>query len=275
MQTRAFVQSLAAIALWGTLAYLALQLSRMPPFLLVGTALGIGGLCSVHKISQWRIPFGTLLLGVYGVFGFHFCLFLALRHAPPVEANLINYLWPLLIVVLAPLFLPECGLRIRHIIAALLGFSGALLIVTGGDFHFRSEYAVGYGLAGASAFIWASYSLMTKRMPPFPNAAIGLFCIFAGALSLLMHFALEARYVFAARDLPLLFLLGIGPMGTAFFLWDAALKNGDPRVIGSLAYLTPMLSTLVLVLTGSGSFTTITGLAMLLIVSGAVAGSVR
>jgi drug/metabolite transporter (DMT)-like permease len=48
----------------------------------------------------------TLLLGVYGLFGYHFLLFLALRSAPPLEANLVNYLWPLLIVVLAPVLLP-------------------------------------------------------------------------------------------------------------------------------------------------------------------------
>jgi hypothetical protein len=60
------------------------------------------------------------LLGVAGLFGFHFLLFLALRLAPPVEANLVNYLWPLLIVVLTPLILPGWRLTPRHVTAALL-----------------------------------------------------------------------------------------------------------------------------------------------------------
>jgi drug/metabolite transporter (DMT)-like permease len=274
MRTKAYIQSLLAILLWSTLAYLGLQLSRMPPFLLVGCALVIGALCGIHKIAQWRVPYRTLVLGVYGVFGFHFCLFLALRYAPPVEANLINYLWPLLIVVLSPAFLANYQLRARHIFAASLGFLGAVLIVTGGNFSFDSRYLPGYGLAVVSAFIWSSYSLMTKRVPPFPNAAVGLFCLSAGVLSLLMHFALEERYTFVLSDGPLLLVLGLGPMGSAFFLWDAALKNGDPRIIGSLAYLTPMLSTLILILTGSGVFTVASGVAMLLIIGGAVIGSV-
>lgn len=268
-----YIQALLAIALWGVLAFLALELSQMPPFLLVGVALTIGGFCSIYKISQWRVSFSTLLLGIYGIFGFHFCLFLALRHAPPIEANLINYLWPLLIVVLAPLFLSGYRLYLHHIIAALLGFTGAVLIVTGGKLNFRSEYMIGYSLAGASAFIWASYSLLTKRVPPFPNAAIGLFCLSAGMLSLIMHWALEAPYTFTTHDFLILFLLGLGPMGSAFFLWDAALKNGDPRIIGSLAYLTPMLSTLILVATGNGKFTWLFGFSMTLIVGGAIIGS--
>lgn len=274
MQSKAIIQSLAAVLLWSMLAYLALQLSRMPPFLLVGSALVIGSLCSINKISQWRVPFTTLLLGVYGLFGFHFCLFLALRYAPPVQANLINYLWPLLIVLLSPVFLSGYALKPRHIAAAGLGFAGAMLIVTGGKFDFRPAYGLGYLLATMSAFIWASYSLMTKRVKPFPNAAIGLFCLVAGALSLLMHFTLERSYALSFHDVPFLLMLGLGPMGAAFFLWDAALKNGDPRMIGSLAYLTPLLSTLMLITTGNGVFTTISAIAMLLIIGGAVLGSV-
>jgi drug/metabolite transporter (DMT)-like permease len=282
MPAKAIVQSLLAILLWSVLAFLALQLSRMPPFLLIGIALCTGALCGVHRISQWRVPIRVLLLGVYGLFGFHFCLFMALRLAPAVEANLINYLWPLLIVVLTPLFLRGYTLKARHIAAACLGLAGAFLIVTGGALRFgRPPYSVafdtralpGYLLAAASAFIWASYSLLTKRVASFANAAIGLFCLFSGVLSLGVHFLFEPRYAFVLRDLPLLAALGVGPMGAAFFLWDAALKNGDPRVIGSFAYLTPLLSTLLLIVTGSGRFTIVSAIAMVLIVGGSVLGS--
>src|SRR5690349_781075 len=95
----------AAIALWATLALLGTYLTKIPPFLLVGVALTIGSGCGLPWVREWKIPLSTLGLGVYGLFGFHFFLFMALRNAPPLEANLINYLWPLLIVVLSPLFL--------------------------------------------------------------------------------------------------------------------------------------------------------------------------
>jgi drug/metabolite transporter (DMT)-like permease len=72
-----------------------------------------------------------------------------------------------------------------------------------------------------------------------------------------------------------LVLLGIGPMGTAFFLWDASLKRGDPRVIGSLSYVTPMLSTLALVAIGGKPFTPLSAVAMALIIAGAVVGSLK
>ena len=84
-------------------------------------------------VAVWRangaFPTSTLLLGVYGLFGFHFLLFVALRTAPPLEANLVNYLWPLLIVVLAPVFLRGVKLRPVHVLAAIAGFAGAALAI--------------------------------------------------------------------------------------------------------------------------------------------------
>ncbi len=271
---RSIVQALGAVLLWSMLAYLSLQLIAVPPFLLLGCTLTVGALCSVKRYREWRVPWYTLLLGVYGLFGSHFSFFLALRYAPPVEASLINYLWPLLIVLMAPLFL---GMRLRphHLIAAALGFSGAFLVVLGDSWQFKAQYWMGYLLAFMAAVCWASYSLLTKRVPPFPNAAIGLFCLVSGILALLIHIFFEPHYTFVLAQLPYLILLGFGSMGAAFFLWDAAIKNGDPRTIGSLAYLTPLLSATILMVSGKGQFTYMTLVAMVMIISGAVIGAHR
>lgn len=270
-----YAQALLAILLWATLAWLGVALSAMPPFLLVGLALLLGAVCGLPFIRQWRVPVSTVLFGIYGLFGFHFFLFMALRFAPPVEANLINYLWPLLIVLLTPLLLSGYRLRTQHVVGAGMGFAGAALIVTGGSWTLSGDYWLGYAFAAASAFIWASYSVLTKRIAPFPTAAIGLFCLLSGLLALGLHTLLEPPYVPSPQEWRLLALLGLGPMGLAFFLWDASLKAGDPRVIGSLAYLTPLLSTLILLIAGSGRMTAAAGVAMVLIVGGAVLGSWR
>jgi drug/metabolite transporter (DMT)-like permease len=272
MQRSALLAALAAIALWGVLAALSLRLRGWPPFLLAGAALAVGSLCSIHRLGAWRVPGRALALGVYGLFGFHFLLFAALRLAPPVEANLVNYLWPLLIVVLAPVMLPGVTLRPRHVVAAVLGFGGAALLVTGGKLGFAGEYALGYTAALGSALVWSTYSLATKRFAALPSATIGLYCAASGALALACHVLFEPRYVPQWAELPWLVALGLGPMGAAFFLWDYALKRGDPRAIGALAYLAPLLSTVVLVAAGEGSLGPLTLVAMGLIVGGAVLG---
>ena len=241
--------ALGAIVLWAGLAMLGVRLAHLPPFWLTGVALLIGSVVALplsrFDFSQFRVPLPTLALGVYGLFGFHFLLFIALRHAPPVQANLVNYLWPLGMVVLAPVFLPGTRLTWRQLLAALLGFGGAALAILGGQ-SFDTGLAWGYLPALGSAFVWASYSLLTQRVAAFPSAAIGLFALVSGLLSLLCHALLEPAAQVSARDWPWLILMGLGPLGGAFFLWDAALKRGDARQIGLLSFLTPLLSTLLL-----------------------------
>ncbi|GAA4427280.1 EamA family transporter [Acidovorax lacteus] len=267
--------ALGAIAMWASLATLGVSLTHVPPFLLTGIALIIGSVPAwpfvLRDPRQWRIPLRTLALGVYGLFAYHFLLFIALRHAPAVEANLVNYLWPLFIVVLAPVVLPGVRLRWAHIAAALLGFAGAALAITSGR-GLSGTLAWGYLPALGAAFIWATYSLGTKRVAAFPTTAIGLFGLVSGLLSLLCHVLLEPAATLQGRDWLLLALLGLGPLGAAFFLWDKALKLGDARQIGILSYATPLASTALLVLTSGRPFSLSIVMATLLIMAAAVLG---
>lgn len=271
--------ALGAIALWALLASLGVSLTHVPAFLLTGLALVIGSIPAWPLYRQWRVGWPVLALGVYGLFGFHFLLFIALRSAPPVQANLVNYLWPLFMVVLAPIFLPGVRLGAGHLVAGAMGFAGAALAILGGGNRQADvgQWHWGYLLALGSAFIWASYSLLTKRASErgwsFPTAAIGLFGLVSGGLSLLCHWVLEPRVTLSTTDWALIAVTGLGPLGAAFFLWDRALKLGDARHIGILSYLTPLASTCLLVLVSGGRFTPSIVLAAALIVGAALLGT--
>ena len=315
--------ALAAIALWASLATLGVSLSHVPPFLLTGISLMVGSLLAwpfvLRDRRQWRVAPRTLGLGVVTLFGYHFFLFIGLRMAPAVEVNLVNYLWPLLIVVLAPLYLPGVKLRGVHIVAALVAFAGAAIAILGGSnvaetipvattAAFAGNVAatavnsagvsavtdaspagggrmssagaaLGYVLALCSAFLWANYSLQTKRMEHkgtgFPTAAIGLFGLVSGALSLACHWLLEPSASLTARDWLLLTAMGLGPLGAAFFLWDKALKLGDARHIGLLSYITPLASTVLLMVMTGRALTWSIALAAAMIIGAAVVGTRR
>jgi drug/metabolite transporter (DMT)-like permease len=269
--------TLGAIFLWASLASLATLLSDIPPFLLTGIGLVIGALVSLPSLrsglTPWKIPLKTLLIGVYGLFGYHFMLFLALQTAPAVEANLVNYLWPLLIVLLSPIFTKSLSLNFRYVLAAISGFAGAVLAITSGGSGFGfSSMEVGYFFALAAAVIWATYSLATTKVPRFPTPAIGLFALASGVLAIGAHFLFEPAASISTADWLLLLVLGVGPLGGAFYLWDAALKIGDPRRIGLLAFLTPLLSTALLVVVSGNSLSWQLLLATGLIVGGALLG---
>ena len=277
---RADLLALGAIVLWASLATLATLLSNIPPLLLTGIGLVIGSLISLplsgFKLSAWKIPVKTLAVGVYGLFGYHLMLFIAIQTAPAVEANLLNYLWPLLIVILAPLFTKSLKLGARHIIAASAGFTGAAIAITSnGQAGLSFDFETGYLFALAAAVIWATYSLTTTKLPAFPTSAIGLFGLVAGLLAIGAHFVLEEPATISASNWWLLILLGLGPLGASFYFWDAALKIGDPRRIGLLAFLTPLLSTALLVLVSGRVLSWQLAIATALIVGGALLGSKR
>lgn len=274
---RADLFTLGAIVLWASLASLATLLSDIPPFLLTGIGLIIGAMVSLPSLrsglTPWKIPLKTLLIGVYGLFGYHFMLFLALQTAPAVEANLVNYLWPLLIVLLSPIFTKSLSLNFRYVLAAISGFAGAVIAITYNGSGFGSvSIEIGYLFALAAAVIWATYSLATTKVPSFPTPAIGLFALVSGVLAIGAHFIFEPAASISTADWLLLLVLGVGPLGGAFYLWDAALKIGDPRRIGLLSFLTPLLSTALLVVISGDSLSWQLLLATGLIVGGALLG---
>lgn len=279
--------ALAAILLWASLATLGVKLRHVPPFLLTGLGLLVGTVValpmSIGKWQAWRVAPITLVIGVLGLFGYHALLFAAFQLAPAIQVNLLNYLWPLLIVVLAPIYLPNLSLRASHIIAAVIGFTGAALVLVDGAMangvaltaSLSGNTLLGYALAAAAAFVWASYSLLGRRVPAYNTVAVGGLCLGAGLLSLVCHFVFEPRTALSLQDWGLIALLGIGPLGGAFFVWDAALKRTDPRTVGLLAFLTPLLSTSMLLVSSGQTPTWLLVLATAMIMGAAIIGTRR
>jgi len=272
-----YAYAILTISLWSLSAYFSAHLVRISPFLLVGISFSLAGLMGIRHLRTWKAPLIVFMIGVGGVFGYQVLYFLAFQHAPAVEVNLINYLWPLFVVLLSPVFLKGYRLRGHHILGAVAGLLGAGVIVTGGALHFNLNSAPGYGYAAVAAVIWASYSLLIKRYQPLPDSLVSGFCLSAGLLALGLFWLSKPPYpqawILTRQEWINVILIGIGPHGIAFVTWNLALKHGDPRVIGSFSYLIPLLSTLILVITGTGRLNAVSWVGMILIVAGILFGS--
>ena len=274
---RATLIGCGAVALWALLALLTTAAGPIPPFQMTAMTFAIAAGLAVAKWlwfgesirGHLALPAPVWALGVFGLFGFHALFFTALKLAPPVEANLVNYLWPLLIVVFAALLLGE-RLRWWHVAGALLGLAGAVMLVGGGAQGFEPRHAAGYAAALGSAITWAAYSVLSRRFGTVPTDAVGGFCAATAGLALLLHLATEVTVWPQGGQWLAIAALGVGPVGAAFFLWDFGVKRGDIRALGALSYLTPLFSTVLLIAFGRAAAGWPVALACTLIVGGAV-----
>lgn len=270
-----------AIAMWALLALMTDASGKVPPFQLtamtftVGASLGlVSWIWRPGAARHLRQPWQVWMLGVVGLFGYHFLYFTALRHAPAVEASLIAYLWPLLIVVGSAL-MPGERLAWYHVVGALLGLGGTALIITkGGGFGFEARYGFGYAMAALCAVTWSAYSLLSRRFASVPTDAVTGFCITTAILSLICHLLLE-QTVWPQTTTQWLAVAGLGlmPVGAAFYAWDFGVKRGNIQVLGAASYAAPLLSTLVLIVAGSAEASWRIVVACLLITLGAVLAS--
>lgn len=253
---RATAIGFSAILMWSLLALLTVASGEAPPFQLAALTFVIGGAIGavwVTRARAWgalRQPPQVWLLGVSGLFGYHALYFLALRLAPPAEAGLLNYFWPLLIVLFSG-FLPGEHLRWYSIAGGLLGLVGTVILFLGKGIAPALDYVAGYSAAFCAAFVWAGYSVLSRRFVGVPTAAVAGFCLATALLAALCHIAFETTvWPRTAGEWLAVAALGIGPVGIAFYAWDIGVKRGDIRLLGVASYAAPLLSTFFLVLAG-------------------------
>jgi drug/metabolite transporter (DMT)-like permease len=267
-----------AVLMWATLALFTELSGSVPPFQLTAMSFAIAFLIGLglwwqkggSVLRHLRLPGQVWVLGVLGLFGYHFFYFIALRNAPAVEASLIAYLWPLLIMLFSAL-LPGERLRWFHLVGGLAGFLGAALLVTKGQaLTFEAQYTWGYLAAIVCALTWSTYSVLSRKFGAVPTDAVGGFCGVTAVLALLCHLLFEQTVWPVGGQWLAILLLGLGPIGAAFFTWDYGVKRGNIKALGAFSYAAPLLSTLLLIGFGLAPATWVVGLACLFIVGGAV-----
>lgn len=254
-RTRATAIGFVAVLLWALLALFTIGSAPVPPFQLNAMTFAIGGALGfvwVTATGGWpklrAVPLRIYFFGTLGLFGYHALYFSALRLAPPAEASLIAYLWPLLIVLFSGL-LPGERLGPLHIIGALVAFLGAALIVAPGAQGFTG--GTGLALAGLCALTWSGYSVISRQFGSTPTETVAVFCAATALLSVPAHLLLETtQWPDTLLAWAAIAGLGLGPVGLAFYVWDLGVKSGDIQILGVASYAAPLISTLILILVG-------------------------
>ncbi|MEI5996096.1 EamA/RhaT family transporter [Paraburkholderia bengalensis] len=245
---RSCFPALTAIVLWSSFATLSMPLRHLPPLLVTGLALIVGSLVTIGHVKAWKVKLRTFVFGSGCLFLYHFFLLKSFTYGSVAIANLINYTWPFILVVLSNL----CGARRSGCLAELsccaVGFLGCAVLVlhpiANGNHELRD--LAGYGFAAAAALVWATYTLLTPRFEPQSSWAVGGFCAASGATALVVHTVAGPAVAVNLRELVWIAAIGAGPLGMAFVAWNRASRMVDAGTLGAISYLCPPLSLLML-----------------------------
>ena len=277
-RTTATLIGFCAILTWSFLALLSTAAGPIPPFQLAAMAFLAGGLVGASSwiarpaaIKSLRQPWQVWALGTAGLCIYHCAYFFAIQSAPPVEASLIAYLWPLLIVVFAA-FLPGERLAAHHVVGVVLGLAGAVIVITkGGSVGLADGIKPGHIIALFCAFVWSGYSVLSRRFGHVPTDVVAGYCLITAAVALVLHLALEPTvWPQTATQWVAIACSARCRSGSASTPGISACKHGDIMILGALSYAAPLFSTIVLVAAGFGAFHWSVALACVMITAGAV-----
>ncbi len=269
-----------ALCVWSFSALLVSFSGHAPPFLTAAICFFISFSCNaikwivtkqsvrdIFRQSPW-----AYVVCIGGLTGYFAAYNVALKVAPIIEANLINYLWPLSIVVLSAV-VQKTKISLETGIGILTSFAGMVFVLSSkGEFHFGENGFVIYIPAFMAVIFYGLYCVFTKIVP-FPSSFIGGCYLIGGVILLAIHLAFEPSYTFNISEAVPILLLGAST--TSYTLWDRAMKTGDPIMLASLAYLVPFFSTFWLIVFGRGAWSPAVLIGGIMIVAGGLIANIR
>ncbi|MGB9824850.1 MAG: DMT family transporter [Candidatus Hydrothermia bacterium] len=198
---------------------------------------------SIFKELRENLP--SALLGLLNPFLYYTVLFNAYNLLKAQEALILNYLWPIMLTILTAIFLKK-PFTILKILALIISFSGAALVVTKGNFKTLNFTSVpGTVLAIISTLLWATYWLlnMKDKRPALQKLFYNFF--FGTLYLLLLQSLLKLSEIKTYKAVIGGIYVGLFEMGITFFLWLKALeKVKDTARVNNVIYLAPFMSLL-------------------------------
>ncbi|MCF7792727.1 MAG: DMT family transporter [Candidatus Cloacimonetes bacterium] len=183
----------------------------------------------------------SAILGFLNPFFYYVILFKAYTLLPGQMAQPLNFVWPLMIVLLS---IPILGQKIKpaSILAIFISFCGVIIISTKGRFATMDMVnPLGVFLALSSSIIWALFFLINVRDKR--DETLKLFLSFTfGFLFVLIVFLFQAKFPDFIGILGAIYI-GLFEMGITFVIWVKALKLSQTTAqVNNLIYLTPFLA---------------------------------
>lgn len=254
MKNTAYIYVALTVFLWSSVAAIGKMLLKdldsfqVLFYVLVTATIGLFAILLINKklkeLSKYKLRdyWNFAYMGFLGIFLYNVLFFAALMYAPAQEAFIVNYTWPIWVVIFASLILKD-KFTFKKLIAIVLGFAGVYTVVTNGNIlSFTISNVKGNLLALAGAISYGLFSVLGKKQDYDKTASMFLYHLFG------LLFSIPAILIFSnipsvsMQQLAGLTWVGTFTTGIAFTFWFLALKHGDTAKMSNIIFLTPFLS---------------------------------
>lgn len=237
---------LVAILIWSSQAVAIAKIGSIYSGLIVFYSSIVSFLIGVWKVDRSKLNILGVVFTSMFFLGYQYCLLTSFKLAPIPEANSIQYLWTLLIVVFSPLYFAVRLDPVFWINLLLLSISGTVIFWESIGNFTRTGLA-GYVFAAVAAITWANYSLMAKKYPNFfnfDNLTVSFLIIGLVGMADTSNSGLSLIPTLADDKWPWFLFLIIGRI--SYFFWDSGVKRVSTFTVARMALLTPILSSTLL-----------------------------
>jgi len=210
----------------------------------------------------------SIVLGILGTYLYYILLYFGYANAKGIEVLIIQYCWPIFVIILSILILKE-RLNIRKVISIILGFSGVFLVLTKGNLtaiHLDNLFVDSIVLI--AAFVFGLFSVLSKRVRIDSLTLVTIYFFTATVISFLSMISLsEFKLPTQETFLPII-INGIFVNGISYLFWIGALKIGKASFLAPFVFLTPVISTILLIVFFKEPFETIYLIGMISVILG-------
>jgi len=198
-------------------------------------------------IHNSKIPF----IGFFGMFITPFFFYLAIEFSTAIEANILNYTWPIFIIILAAFILRE-KITSKSLLGLFIGFVGAYFVIAKGILiDFKSLSLIGDAFALIGALSWAIFSIINRKYKYEQISAMFLYSVCGFVFAFILNIFTGFLQVPAVYDIIGTFYIGVIATATAFVFWMKAISKGEVASVVNLVYLVPFISVIfIYLLTG-------------------------
>ncbi|MBS0286887.1 MAG: DMT family transporter, partial [Proteobacteria bacterium] len=260
---RATYLGLGALGMWTVEPLLISEVNSLPIFEVLTIIFFSSFMLTACRLTikrRWltviKQPAFVWLAGLSGICLSDFAYIYGAQHAPIAHVDLIDYLWPCLVVAFTSM-LPKERFTVPHMVGAFLGFAGVAVLV-----HneislngFNLHYFIGYGLSLFGAFLWSGYSAFSRYNKHLPTEMIGMYCGLGAVLCLLLHLKFETFVTPTWTEGSLAVITGLSGAGIAYQLWDHGVKFGNIYLLSSITYVARIVAMALLVMFGKEPLT--------------------